>query len=201
MERLVRMDCDEQVPLQAITRAVTELAEFALDAACSHAFAELDALHGAPRGADGRRAELWVVGMGKLGARELNVSSDIDLIYVYDQDGDTAATPGPQRRVQPGVFRQGGAHHLWPGGRHDRTRLCVPRGPGAAAQWQLGAARGVAGRAGRVFPGAGARVGALCLAQEPHHRAARLRGQRLGPGAARCGTAVCVSPLPGLQRV
>jgi [glutamine synthetase] adenylyltransferase / [glutamine synthetase]-adenylyl-L-tyrosine phosphorylase len=32
---------------------------------------------------------MWVVGMGKLGARELNVSSDIDLIYVYDQDGET----------------------------------------------------------------------------------------------------------------
>ena len=90
MERLVRLDCDEQAPLQAITRAVTELAEFALDAACTHAFAELDALHGVPRGADGRRAELWVVGMGKLGARELNVSSDIDLVYVYDHDGDTA---------------------------------------------------------------------------------------------------------------
>ena len=30
-----------------------------------------------------------LVGMGKLGARELNVSSDIDLIYVYDQDGET----------------------------------------------------------------------------------------------------------------
>jgi glutamate-ammonia-ligase adenylyltransferase len=27
--------------------------------------------------------------MGKLGARELNVSSDIDLVYVYDQDGET----------------------------------------------------------------------------------------------------------------
>jgi glutamate-ammonia-ligase adenylyltransferase len=27
--------------------------------------------------------------MGKLGARELNVSSDIDLIYVYDEDGET----------------------------------------------------------------------------------------------------------------
>ena len=33
---------------------------------------------------------MWVVGMGKLGARELNVSSDIDLIYVYDHDGQTA---------------------------------------------------------------------------------------------------------------
>ncbi len=90
MERLVRLDCDLQAPLEVITRAVTELAEFALDAACQQAFAELDALHGAPRAADGRRAELWVVGMGKLGARELNVSSDIDLIYVYDHDGDTA---------------------------------------------------------------------------------------------------------------
>ncbi len=90
MERLVRLDCDEQAPLATITRAVTELAEFALDAACTHAFAELDALHGAPRGPHGQRAELWVVGMGKLGARELNVSSDIDLVYVYDHDGDTA---------------------------------------------------------------------------------------------------------------
>ena len=34
--------------------------------------------------------DLWIVGMGKLGARELNVSSDIDLIYVYDDDGQTA---------------------------------------------------------------------------------------------------------------
>jgi glutamate-ammonia-ligase adenylyltransferase len=39
--------------------------------------------------ASGERAEFWVIGMGKLGARELNVSSDIDLIYVYDEDGET----------------------------------------------------------------------------------------------------------------
>jgi glutamine synthetase adenylyltransferase len=32
---------------------------------------------------------LWIVGMGKLGARELNVSSDIDLIYLYEEDGHT----------------------------------------------------------------------------------------------------------------
>ena len=34
----------------------------------------------------GQVAQFWVVGMGKLGACELNVSSDIDLIYVYDDD-------------------------------------------------------------------------------------------------------------------
>src|SRR5690606_23081600 len=33
--------------------------------------------------------ELLVIGMGKLGGRELNVSSDIDLIFVYPEDGDT----------------------------------------------------------------------------------------------------------------
>jgi len=37
--------------------------------------------------------QLWVIGMGKLGARELNVSSDIDLIYVYEHDGETAGLP------------------------------------------------------------------------------------------------------------
>ncbi len=93
MERLVSLDCDHQAPLKVVTTAVTELAEFALDAACTQACLELDALHGAPMGEDGQRAQLWIVGMGKLGARELNVSSDIDLIYVYDQDGETAGTP------------------------------------------------------------------------------------------------------------
>ena len=90
MERLVVLDCEQQAPLDQVTRAVTHLAEFALDIACTEAAAELDAMHGAPRASDGTRARLWVVGMGKLGARELNVSSDIDLIYLYDQDGESA---------------------------------------------------------------------------------------------------------------
>jgi glutamate-ammonia-ligase adenylyltransferase len=61
----------------------------ALDEACKQAFHDLDERHGAPMLASGERAEFWVIGMGKLGARELNVSSDIDLIYVYDEDGET----------------------------------------------------------------------------------------------------------------
>ena len=42
-----------------------------------------------PLNEQGQRVDLWVVGMGKLGGRELNVSSDIDLIYVYEDDGLT----------------------------------------------------------------------------------------------------------------
>jgi [glutamine synthetase] adenylyltransferase / [glutamine synthetase]-adenylyl-L-tyrosine phosphorylase len=93
MERLVVLDCDgaleSQAPLAVVTCAMTELAELALDVAMRESGAELDGLHGAPQGPDGERARMWVVGMGKLGARELNVSSDIDLIYVYDHDGET----------------------------------------------------------------------------------------------------------------
>ncbi|VTU40060.1 bifunctional [glutamate--ammonia ligase]-adenylyl-L-tyrosine phosphorylase/[glutamate--ammonia-ligase] adenylyltransferase [Variovorax sp. PBL-E5] len=99
MERLVTLDCDAQAPLAVVTAAVTQLAEFALDVACREACAELDAVHGAPLGPEGRRAQLWVVGMGKLGARELNVSSDIDLIYLYDHDGETAGNAEGRARL------------------------------------------------------------------------------------------------------
>ena len=90
VERLAVLDCEQQAPLEVVTRAMTELAEFALDEACRHAFAALDERHGAPLNGRGQRVPFWVIGMGKLGARELNVSSDIDLIYLHESDGDTA---------------------------------------------------------------------------------------------------------------
>ena len=99
LERLLVLDCDTQAPMQHVTAAMTGLAEFALDRACTHAQDLLDELHGAPRTEDGSRAQLWVVGMGKLGARELNVSSDIDLVYVYDQDGETAGNALGRGRI------------------------------------------------------------------------------------------------------
>ncbi len=85
MHRLIKLDCEQHVALSVVTRVVTNLAEFALEIAMATAYAELDARHGAPENS----AQMWIVGMGKLGARELNVSSDIDLIYIYDQDGET----------------------------------------------------------------------------------------------------------------
>jgi len=99
MERLITLDCDRQCALAEVTCAVTELAEFALDVACREAFQELDARHGAPLAPGGGRAQVWVVGMGKLGARELNVSSDIDLVYVFDHDGETAGDADGRGRI------------------------------------------------------------------------------------------------------
>ncbi|MFT4191861.1 MAG: bifunctional [glutamate--ammonia ligase]-adenylyl-L-tyrosine phosphorylase/[glutamate--ammonia-ligase] adenylyltransferase [Comamonas sp.] len=95
IERLAVLDCEQSAELAVVTRAMTELAEVALEIAHGHVMRELTARHGQPLGPDGQPAQLWVVGMGKLGARELNVSSDIDLIYVYDHDGETTgATTG-----------------------------------------------------------------------------------------------------------
>ncbi len=99
MARLIEADCQQGAPLETITRATTELAEIALDHACRAARAELDTRHGAPQGSAGEPVEFWTIGMGKLGARELNVSSDIDLIYVYGQDGETSGTPEGRGRI------------------------------------------------------------------------------------------------------
>ncbi len=109
LERLVVLDCEAQAPLDLVTRGMTELAELALDEAMAQALRELDDLHGAPMYEDPtvpaaqgpvlRRAQFWIIGMGKLGARELNVSSDIDLIYVYDFDGETAGNEAGRNRV------------------------------------------------------------------------------------------------------
>ena len=113
LERLAVLDCEQGAQLTTITHAVTALAELVLDEAAQQARAELDELHGPPlvegpppgAGApaplpDGRRpCGWWVVGMGKLGARELNVSSDIDLIYVYENDGETAGNADGRHRI------------------------------------------------------------------------------------------------------
>jgi glutamate-ammonia-ligase adenylyltransferase len=90
LERLAVLDIEQGAAMEDVTLAMTELAEVALDRAVVHARAELDARYGEPLDATGRRIDFWVVGMGKLGARELNVSSDIDLIYVYEDSGETA---------------------------------------------------------------------------------------------------------------
>ena len=99
LERLAVLDCEQQAPLGDVTRAMTGLAEFALDIACTETLRVLDESHGMPLTPAGARAVFWILGMGKLGARELNVSSDIDLIYVYDQDGETAGSAEGRGRI------------------------------------------------------------------------------------------------------
>ncbi len=89
LERLAVLDIEQTAPLDVVTRGMTQLAEATLEHALADALAEADARFGAPRDEAGERIDFWIVGMGKLGAHELNVSSDIDLIYVYEAEGQT----------------------------------------------------------------------------------------------------------------
>ncbi|MCA6215377.1 bifunctional [glutamate--ammonia ligase]-adenylyl-L-tyrosine phosphorylase/[glutamate--ammonia-ligase] adenylyltransferase [Ideonella sp. B7] len=89
VERLVVLDVEQHAALADVTLTMTALAEATLERALTQARLEADARHGSPRTERGEPIDFWIVGMGKLGARELNVSSDIDLIYVYEDEGET----------------------------------------------------------------------------------------------------------------
>jgi glutamate-ammonia-ligase adenylyltransferase len=104
MERLVVLDCEQQAPLQTVTQTMTWLAEFSLDLALQEATQRVALRHGLPRTPQGNVAQLWIVGMGKLGAAELNVSSDIDLIYIYDEEGQTQGLADGSGVVDNQVF-------------------------------------------------------------------------------------------------
>ncbi|WP_312549138.1 bifunctional [glutamate--ammonia ligase]-adenylyl-L-tyrosine phosphorylase/[glutamate--ammonia-ligase] adenylyltransferase [Massilia sp.] len=94
---LIRRDLEGLADLDEVVTAMTGLADFAIRTHLADLMAELVAAHGMPVGAEsGRPQEMMVLAMGKQGGGELNVSSDIDLIFVYPEDGETAA--GPQQR-------------------------------------------------------------------------------------------------------
>ena len=68
---------------------MTMLAETALRAAVALHHSALTVRHGEPRDEHGVAQQLVVIGMGKLGGGELNVSSDVDLVFTYPEGGDT----------------------------------------------------------------------------------------------------------------
>ncbi|MDS1141904.1 bifunctional [glutamate--ammonia ligase]-adenylyl-L-tyrosine phosphorylase/[glutamate--ammonia-ligase] adenylyltransferase [Pusillimonas sp. SM2304] len=86
---LVR-DINGMAPLQEIVGAMSALADIAVAEAYKSVAASLAEVHGIPLDpGTGKPQELLIVGMGKLGGKELNVSSDIDLIMLYGEEGET----------------------------------------------------------------------------------------------------------------
>ncbi|GGY52821.1 glutamate-ammonia-ligase adenylyltransferase [Bacterioplanes sanyensis] len=72
------------------TRALSELADECVSRTLAFLTPQLQQRYGAPMGKhSGSEQHLQVLGMGKLGAYELNLSSDIDLIFTYPESGDT----------------------------------------------------------------------------------------------------------------
>jgi len=97
MVRIAWRDLSGRADLTETMGDLSALADAVLDAALTFLYRRQCAKMGAPVGPSGVPQELVVVAMGKLGARELNFSSDIDLIFAYPESGEAsgaAGTPG-----------------------------------------------------------------------------------------------------------
>ncbi len=90
MLRILWRDFCRLAPTMETTRDMSLLAEATIQQALNHCEQELVQRFGTPRGrSSGEPQQLIVLAMGKLGARELNVSSDIDLIFAFPEAGET----------------------------------------------------------------------------------------------------------------
>ena len=88
--RVAARDLSGAANLNEVMASMTDLADVSILAAQIAAYIELAERYGEPIGAESRRKqELIVVAMGKLGGGELNVSSDVDLIFVFPEEGGT----------------------------------------------------------------------------------------------------------------
>ncbi len=92
---LIQKDLTGHADLHEVVTVMSNFADFAVQTALKTLTGEMHAMHGIPVARDsGDTQELIVIGMGKLGGEELNISSDIDLIFTYAEDGETVAGPG-----------------------------------------------------------------------------------------------------------
>ena len=69
-----------------VTKQISYLAEAIVEAAIRFARRKLENKRGGPQNGDGRKARFVAIALGKLGGQELNYSSDIDLVFLYDVD-------------------------------------------------------------------------------------------------------------------
>ncbi|MCW8039422.1 bifunctional [glutamate--ammonia ligase]-adenylyl-L-tyrosine phosphorylase/[glutamate--ammonia-ligase] adenylyltransferase [Acinetobacter entericus] len=89
MFRWIWQDANALTDVVTLTRELSDFADASICEAKAFAYQPLAAKHGEPMGYNGKVQDLIVIAMGKLGAQELNLSSDIDLIFAFDEQGET----------------------------------------------------------------------------------------------------------------
>jgi glutamate-ammonia-ligase adenylyltransferase len=102
--RIGTRDLMPAVTMEETVRELSALADAALDAAYRFARAEVERDYGGLSLPDSERANRFVIlGMGKLGGGELNFSSDIDVIFLYESD-ESESSGGPKGKVSAREF-------------------------------------------------------------------------------------------------
>ncbi|MBF4520138.1 bifunctional [glutamate--ammonia ligase]-adenylyl-L-tyrosine phosphorylase/[glutamate--ammonia-ligase] adenylyltransferase [Acinetobacter towneri] len=89
MFRWIWQDANQLTDVVTLTQELSDFADICVQVAKEFARVPLVAKHGEPMGYNGKVQDLIVVAMGKHGAQELNLSSDIDLIFAFDEQGET----------------------------------------------------------------------------------------------------------------
>lgn len=89
MVRIAWRDLAGLASLNDILKDLSNLADALIDGALQWLYLQLCERFGTPRDKHGNAQQLVVLGMGKLGGQELNFSSDIDLIFIFPQKGET----------------------------------------------------------------------------------------------------------------
>jgi len=93
MLHLVARDLSGLADLSEVMVCMTNLAEITIcfSLKCHQTWFVKPEFYGMPKGnISGTNQEMLVIAMGKLGGGELNVSSDVDLIFCYPEDGETS---------------------------------------------------------------------------------------------------------------
>jgi len=87
--RIIWRDLTRVAVLAETTRDLSDMADVCIDEAYRWLYAQTCVALGEPCSSNGEPQHMVVLGMGKLGAFELNLSSDIDLIFAYPEPGET----------------------------------------------------------------------------------------------------------------
>ncbi|HLH04218.1 MAG TPA: hypothetical protein VKX25_15740 [Bryobacteraceae bacterium] len=106
--RILLRDLLQVGTLREITEELSNLADAILGTALLHVFCELEPRFGQAKEEHSQeRARFCVMALGKLGGRELNYSSDIDLMFLYSENGETS---GPERITNKEFFKRAANH-------------------------------------------------------------------------------------------
>jgi glutamate-ammonia-ligase adenylyltransferase len=107
--RIAWRDLAGRASVPETLQALSQFADACIRAAAASARLQLESVYGSPRTSAGALVPFIVLGMGKLGGRELNFSSDIDLILLFGHDG---TTDGPRSIDTQEYFQRLGRRFL-----------------------------------------------------------------------------------------